>query len=259
MAGRVDGKVALITGAARGIGRGCAELLAREGATVIVADVLDELGKETAAAIGGPAAYMHLDVTSEENWAETVGAVKAAHGRLDILVNNAGIVTTGLIVDTPLEEWRRITAVNFDGVFLGVKHSLPLMRAGGGGSIVNMSSNAAIHPVEWVPAYSAVKAAIVNFTQSTALQCGTAQDGVRSNAVLPGMVKTDLASPESRRDVDERAKAVVPLQRVGQPIDVAQAVLWLASDDSSYVTGLALVVDGGLSLRFPLVRPKWAD
>jgi NAD(P)-dependent dehydrogenase (short-subunit alcohol dehydrogenase family) len=259
MSERVGGKVALVTGAARGIGLATAQLLCREGATVYIGDLLDEQGEAEAAALrdgGGRAHYVHLDVSDPGAWERVIEQIRRDEQRLDVLVNNAGIVTPLTSISAmSLDDWRKISAVNYDGVFLGMKTALPLMRSSGGGSIVNMASTAGYLPVEWTPAYSATKAAVINLTKSVALQCGSAQDGVRVNAVLPGIIDTPIITPERKADIADRARRVVPLKRQGQPIDIAQGVLWLASDDSSYVTGISLVIDGGLSSRFPIIPP----
>lgn len=260
MVGRLNGKVALITGAARGIGLASAQLLAEEGAAVFLADLLDDQGAEEAAAIaakGGQAQYLRLDVTQPASWDAVVATIRNQAGRLDVLVNNAGVVSASTsIAGMDLEEWRRVSAVNYDGVFLGMKAAIPLMRASGeGGSIINIASTAGLLPVEWAPAYSATKAAVINLTQAIAQQSGSAEDGIRANSILPGIIETPIITPERKADIAERAKIVVPMKRNGQPIDIARGVLWLASDESSYVTGISLIIDGGLSSRFPLIAP----
>jgi len=262
MAGRVEGKVALITGGASGIGRGCAERLATEGALAIVTDVQDEKGAETVAAIikaGGKAEYFHHDVTDEAAWASVIAQVKASFARLDVLVNNAGIGIGGSILDMTLEDWRRQTAVNLDGVFLGVKHSLPLMRASGdGGSIINMSSVAGLKGSAMLAGYCATKGGVRLFTKAVAMECATAKDGVRVNSVHPGLIETPIwltvgqaVNPLSNAppDLDAMSALAVPLGVKGWPEDIANGVLWLSSDESRYVTGQELVIDGGLTVR----------
>ncbi len=196
MGGRVQGKVALVTGGASGIGRGCAETLAAEGAVAVVADVQDDKGAEVVAAIlkaGGKAEYIRHDVTDEAAWADVMGQVKARHGRLDILVNNAGIGVGGSVLDMTLADWRRQTAVNLDGVFLGVKHAIPLMRASGdGGSIVNMSSVAGLKGAPNLAGYCATKGGVRLFTKAVALECAAARDGIRVNSVHPGIIETPI-------------------------------------------------------------------
>jgi NAD(P)-dependent dehydrogenase (short-subunit alcohol dehydrogenase family) len=257
--GRVDGKVALVTGGASGIGRGCVEALAREGARVVIADIQDQLGKEVAAEVND-ASYMHLDVTSESEWAAVCEGIDRKFERLDILVNNAGIgVACQSITTMPLADFKRQQAVNVEGVFLGMKHALPVMRkAGHGGSIINMSSVAGLKGSPILAGYCATKGAVRLLTKAVALECANFKDGVRINSVHPGIIETPIwlgiagtMSPGSNVpiDLDERAAAFVPLGVKGYPADIANAVLWLASEESRYVTGAELVVDGGLSVR----------
>jgi NAD(P)-dependent dehydrogenase (short-subunit alcohol dehydrogenase family) len=262
MAGRVAGKVALVTGGASGIGRGCAEVLAAEGATVVLTDLQDTRGAETVAAIdaaGGRAEYLHHDVTDEAAWADVIAQLKARHGRLDILVNNAGIAISGSVVEMSLADWRRQTAVNLDGVFLGVKHSIPLMRASGdGGSIINMSSVAGLKGSAILGGYCATKGGVRLFTKAVAMECANAKDGIRVNSVHPGIIETpiwmsilnpDTPGANAPPDLDAMSTMAVPLGVKGLPLDIANGVLWLASDESRYVTGAELVIDGGLSVR----------
>ena len=259
MTGRVGGKIAIVTGAASGIGRGCALRLAEEGAVVFVTDIQDEMGAQTVAHIhqaGGHAEYLHHDVTSEEAWVETVDTVRLRHGKLDVLVNNAGIGISGSIVEMSLADWQRQQAINLDGVFLGVKHCIPFMRDSGGGSIINMSSVAGLRGSGNLAGYNATKGGVRLFTKGVALEC--AQEGwlVRVNSVHPGVIDTPIwakVNPESfgagenAVDVDVMAAQAVPSGVAGQPLDIANGVLFLASDESSYITGTELVIDGGLS------------
>ena len=261
MAGRVSGKVALVTGGASGIGRGCAEKLASEGATVVITDIQDHLGEEVVAGIqkaGGKAEYLRHDVTSEDAWIDVVGQVKARHGRLDILVNNAGIGLGGSVLDMTLADWRRQIAVNLDGVFLGTKHSIPLMRDGKGGSIINMSSVAGLKGAPTLAGYCATKGGVRLFTKAVAMECANARDGIRVNSVHPGIIETPiwnsvlgLGDPGTNAppDLDAMSAMAVPLGVKGVPDDIANGVLWLASDESRYVTGMEMVIDGGLSVR----------
>jgi len=260
MAGRVSGKVALVTGGASGIGRGAAEKLASEGATVVITDIQDHLGEEVAAGIkksGGKAEYIHHDVTTEDAWVDVVGQVKAHHGRLDILVNNAGIGIGGSVLDMTLEAWRKQTAVNLDGVFLGTKHSIPLMRQGGGGSIVNISSVAGLKGAPTLAGYCATKGGVRLFTKAVAMECANAKDGIRVNSVHPGIIETPIwvtvmggePGANAPPDLDAMSELAVPLGVKGVPEDIANGILWLASDESRYVTGAELVIDGGLSVR----------
>ncbi len=261
---KLTGKVALITGAASGIGRATAELFAKEEARVVLTDVQDSLGEETAAAIrknGGNAAYRHQDVADEETWKRTIDAIRAEFGRLDVLVNNAGIAIAGPITELSLADWRRQQAINLEGVFLGIKYGLPLLRASGGGAIVNVSSTAGIGGSGNLVSYAATKAGVRALTKSVALQCAALKDGVRVNAVLPGVVGTPIYStfegPAQRdangnlplaRDPDALAKNFVPLGIKGTPEDIAGGILYLASDEAKYVTGIDLIIDGGLVL-----------
>ena len=266
MAGRVEGKVALITGGASGIGRGCAERLAEEGCTVVITDLQDAKGAEVVEAIqakGGKAEYHHHDVTSEPAWIEVAAAIKARHGRLDILVNNAGIGISASVLDMALADFQRQTAINVDGVFLGVKHSIPVMRlSGDGGSIINMSSVAGLKGSAILAGYCATKGAVRLFTKSVAMECANAKDGIRCNSVHPGIIETpiwdtivgtgepgDNARASRPATLDAMSEAAVPLGVKGYPLDIANGVLWLASDESRYVTGAELVIDGGLSVR----------
>jgi NAD(P)-dependent dehydrogenase (short-subunit alcohol dehydrogenase family) len=259
--GRVAGKVALVTGGASGIGRGCAELLAKEGATVVLTDLQDDKGQALAAEItaaGGKARYLHQDTTSEEGWVTVVADIERTEGRLDILVNNAGIAITAMsITAMSLDDWRKQQAVNVEGVFLGIKHSLPLMRkAGNGGSIINMSSVAGLKGSPTLAGYCATKGAVRLFTKSIAMECANAKDGVRVNSVHPGIIETPIweaiiptGGANTPPDLDAMSTMAVPLGVKGVPLDIANGVLWLASDESRYVTGLEMVIDGGLSIR----------
>jgi NAD(P)-dependent dehydrogenase (short-subunit alcohol dehydrogenase family) len=258
MAGRVADKVALVTGGASGIGRGCAERLAEEGAVVVLTDLQDPKGAEVVAGIaakGGKAEYLHHDVTDEAAWESVVGDIKKRHGRLDILVNNAGIGLAGSVLEMTLETWRKQTAVNLDGVFLGVKHSIPLMRLSGGGSIINMSSVAGLKGAPNLAGYCATKGGVRLFTKSVAMECANAKDGIRVNSVHPGIIETPIwitVAPTGSNeppDLDAISTMAVPLGVKGVPEDIANGVLWLASDESRYVTGAELVIDGGLSVR----------
>lgn len=257
---RVEGKVALVTGGASGIGRGCAEALAREGAIVVLTDVQDAKGAEVAGEIvaaGGKATFVHQDTTREDEWTAIVADIERTHKRLDILVNNAGIaVPSPSITVVTLEDWRKQQAVNVEGVFLGIKHALQAMRrAKNGGSIINMSSVAGLKASPGLASYSASKAAVRYLTKAVALECGNAKDGVRVNSVHPGIIETAIWGAIIRLpgneppDLDAVSSTAVPLGVKGVPADIANAVVWLASEESSYVTGAEIVVDGGLSIR----------
>src|SRR5437016_9572267 len=247
--GKLDGKVALISGGARGQGAADLATFAREGAKVVFGDILDAEGKKVEAAIraaGGDAAYVHLDVTSETDWQNAVKLATGRHGRLDVLVNNAAIVIPRVAIeDRTAAEWDRVMAVNAKGVFLGTKAAIPAMRQAGGGSIVNISSVAGIgQSLHQEPAYAASKGAIRIFTKVTASQ--HAKDRIRCNSVHPGPVDTEMFNSAFRdRDPMEKRLQRVPLGRMGTVEEIVTAVLYLASDDSSYMTGSELVIDGG--------------
>jgi len=244
---RLKDKVALITGGAHGMGESMARLFAREGAKVVIGDVLEREGAEVAASIraaGGDALFVRLDVSEEVQWAEAVRATVARHGRLDILINNAGI--SGAVPDrTSVEYYDRLMAVNARGTFLGMMAAVPQMQKTGGGAIVNLSSISGFIGQEFVHmGYNAAKGAIRLLTKSAAVQYAKA--GIRVNSVHPGMLppmRTSVTSadPATR----ERIIASVPMGRSGRPEEVAYAVLFLASDEASYITGTELVVDGG--------------
>jgi len=259
----VEGKIACITGAASGLGRAAALALAREGAAVVATDLQADKGADLAGEIeaaGGRAMFLPHDVTSENAWEGVIGEIRSRFGRLDVLVNNAGIGLSAPVVEMSLEAWRRQMAVNVDGVFLGVKHALPLMREGGGGSIINVSSIAGIKASPNVSGYCASKGAVRLFTKSVALECAAAKDGVRVNSLHPGIVETPIwdsligtsedgsnARPRGAT-LDALTARAVPLGRAGLPEEIAAGVVWLASDESRYVTGAELVIDGGRSI-----------
>jgi NAD(P)-dependent dehydrogenase (short-subunit alcohol dehydrogenase family) len=259
MMGQVLGKVALVTGAASGIGAACAATLGREGAKVVVTDVDEARARQTVAQIernGGDAIYLHQDVTDESRWPEIVNETEKRFGRLDVLVSNAGIaIGCPSIVDMTLEEWRRQTAINLDAVFLSVKHCIPAMRRSGGGSIIMMSSVAGLRGSAFLAGYCATKGGVRLFAKAIAMECAQAGDGIRVNSVHPGIINTPIwskipnhgqAGHNSPMQVDELAKAGAPLGRAGEAQDIANGVLFLASDASSYVTGTELVIDGGI-------------
>jgi NAD(P)-dependent dehydrogenase (short-subunit alcohol dehydrogenase family) len=270
MAGQVAGKVALVTGGASGIGEAVSELLAREGASVAVTDIDDLRGPELVARIkkaGDEAAFWHHDVTSEERWIEVVAEVVARYGRLDILVSNAGIgIGVPSITMMTLEDWRRQTAINLDGVFLSVKHCLPAMRKGRrGGSVIMMSSLAGLRGGQSLAGYCATKGGVRLFAKAIAMECASFGDGVRVNSVHPGIIDTPIwgkiptsASGHGQNapiDPEERARLATPFGRAGHAIEIAQGVLYLASDASSYVTGTELVIDGGMNAGGVLRQP----
>ena len=249
---RLKGKVALITGGARGQGAAEARLFAKEGARVVIADILDDAGAKVAAEIGesgGDAAYVHLDVTSEDEWREAVAETVARYGRLDVLVNNAGIWRGGTVEETSVEEWDLIMDVNARGVFLGTKVAIAEMRKAGGGSIINISSTAGLVGSPRSTAYTASKGAVRLLTKATAVQYG--KEGIRANSIHPGPIDTDMAAqiwPDEKRRASSAATRTV-IGRMGTPEDIAYGALYLASDESSFVTGSELVIDGGITAQ----------
>ena len=246
--GRLDNKVALISGGSRGQGAVEAKLFAQEGAKVVFGDILDAEGKRVEREIVGmgcEAIYVHLDVTREEDWMRAVTLAEIKFGKLDILVNNAGVsIGKRGIEDTTVEDWDHIMDVNVKGVFLGTKRVIPAMRRAGGGSIVNISSTAGIVAIGRSAAYNATKGAVRVFTKATAIQ--HANDKIRCNSVHPGPIDTPFLQDLIDNPVllQDRLRRV-PLGRIGTPEDVAYGVLYLASDEASYVTGSELVIDGG--------------
>jgi NAD(P)-dependent dehydrogenase (short-subunit alcohol dehydrogenase family) len=261
MTGQVQGKVALVTGGASGIGAAVAERLAREGASVAVTDIDDLRGPEIVAGIkkaGHEAIFLHQDVTSEPRWVEVVADVEKRFGRLDVLVSNAGIgIAVPSITEMSLADWRRQTAINLDGVFLSVKHCLPLMRRTGGGSIIMMSSLAGLRGAAGLSGYCATKGGVRLFAKAIAMECASVGDGIRVNSVHPGIIDTPIwgkipteatgRAQNAPIDPEERAKLATPLGRTGHAAEIASGVLYLASDASSYVTGTELVIDGGMN------------
>ena len=252
--GRLDGKVAVITGGASGIGEASVRLFVEEGAEVVVADVQDERGGNLASELG--AEYVHADVTREEDVEAVVSHAVDVYGRLDCMFNNAGIAgAVGPIESVTVEAFNQTVAVLLRGVFLGVKHAAPVMRAQGGGSIINTASVAAIRTGYGNHIYSAAKAGVVQFTRSVAMELG--EDNVRVNCILPGFIPTPMIAhargvpigeaDAKLEDITESFREAQPLRRPGHPDDIAKAALWLASDESSFVNGHALAVDGGVS------------
>jgi 3alpha(or 20beta)-hydroxysteroid dehydrogenase len=239
---RLDNKVVLITGGARGQGAAEAELFAAEGATVYISDVLDDVGEATADRLGDAVTYLHHDVTSESDWAAVVTAVSEAQGRVDVLVNNAGVFQIAGALDTALDDWNRIIAINQTGVFLGIREAGRAMRDHGSGSIVNISSVAGMVGVGAAHAYAASKWAVRGMTKSAAQEL--TPHGVRVDSVHPGYIDTDMLQAVST-DGDRMAQRV-PIGRLASADDVAKLVLFLASDESSYCSGHEYVIDGAL-------------
>ncbi len=257
---RLTDKVALVTGAASGIGQACAVALAREGARVLACDV-DEAGLEETVGLADNIAGQRLDVTQAAEWAAAVAAVEARFGALHVLVNNAGLCISARVMDTTLETWRRQNAVNLDGVFLGVRAALPLMERSGGGAIVNISSVAGLKGIAGLSGYCASKGGVRLFTKAVALECAAAGNGVRVNSIHPGAIETpiwvkmqhDGALPAGSNTVAEEMEATragaaraTPLGFPGAPNDIAEGVVYLASDAARFVTGAELVIDGGV-------------
>jgi NAD(P)-dependent dehydrogenase (short-subunit alcohol dehydrogenase family) len=257
--GRVCGKVALVTGAASGIGRATALLLAREGARVVVTD-LDGAGAARVAAevtaARGQAHALALDVKAEQDWQKAVGQVLGMWGKLDVAVNNAGLAAARPLCETSLSEWRRVLAVNLDGVFLGTKYAVLAMRQGQGGSIVNVASASGVRASAGAAAYCASKAGVRMFSRAVALECAQRGDRIRVNTVLPAGVRTALwermdfwpglvAEKGGPEGAWQALAQSTPLGRFAEPDEIAQGILYLASDQSSYMTGAELVLDGG--------------
>ncbi len=240
--GRLDGKVALITGGARGQGAAEAALFVNEGATVYITDVLDELAEETSARLGDQVTALRHDVTSESEWEGVVAGIVEAQGQLDILVNNAGIFRVKGLFDTSLDDWEQMIAINQTGVFLGLRTAGEVMRERGQGSIINISSIAGLSGAGLAHAYAATKWAVRGMTKSAAQEL--APDGVRVNSVHPGIIETDMLTEFGQ--VLPSVKERIPMGRTGTADDVANLVLFLASDESAYCSGHEFVVDGAM-------------
>lgn len=247
--GKLDGKVALITGAARGQGEAEARLFVEEGAKVMLADVLDGEGAVVAKELGSAAQYVHLDVTDEDQWKAAVELTTSAFGRLDVLVNNAGILKFSPITTTSLADYRAVIEVNQVGVFLGMRAAIPAMAANHSGSIVNISSIDGMVGMGGGVAYVASKFAVRGMTKTAALEVG--QLGIRVNSIHPGGVDTPMIRPEGTplvdMDLDAMMGKQVPLGRIAQPIEIAQLAAFLGSEESSYCSGSEFVIDGGMT------------
>jgi len=265
---RLDGKVALITGAARGIGGATARLMAEAGAKVAVADVLDERGRETVQAIegtGAEALYLHLDVTSEDSWQAATQTITGRFGKLDILVNNAGLFLGKDLESVSLAEWERLSAVNLTGVFLGTKLCAPVLREAAqaslhGSAIVNLASTAGLVGSTQDPLYSMTKGGVTLFTKSAALEFARKGYRIRVNSIHPGTIDTDMgdqvlatrARNLGTNDIDAARRQVIdrlPIGRMGTAEDIAKGIVFLASDDAAFMTGSGLVVDGGITAQ----------
>ncbi len=255
---RLDGKVAFLSGAARGIGGATAKLMAQAGAKVAIGDILDEPGRKLAKEIG--ALYVHLDVTSEASWAEAMDATIRAYGRLDVLVNNAGVFVGKGVEDVSIDEWNKLVAVNLTGVLLGTRAALPNLKKSGNAAIVNLASVAGLVGSQLDPLYSLTKGGVTLFTKSTALEFGRKGYKIRVNSIHPGVIDTDMgqqtfvmrarAIGTNDTEVTRKAStAMHPIGRLGVADDIAKGIVFLASDDSAFMTGSGLVVDGGYTAQ----------
>ncbi len=254
--GRVDGKIALVTGGANGIGQAVCRRFIEEGATVVIADVKADAGKALAAELGAKAEFVSLDVRDEDAWRTVVDGILARHGRLDILVNNAGILATTQhqsIDDVGLDEWDAVQSVNAKGVFLGCRAGVKAMKAGGGGSIINLSSIAGIIGTPQIVAYGASKGAVRQMTKSVAIDCARKGYRIRCNSVHPGLIDTNMGAEsmgmgggDPAENLKKRVSAT-PMGERGEPLDIANGILFLASDEAKHMTGAELVIDGGLT------------
>jgi NAD(P)-dependent dehydrogenase (short-subunit alcohol dehydrogenase family) len=262
----LDGKVALISGAARGIGGEAAKLMAQAGAKLVVADVLDDAGQQTVEAIrtaGGQADYIHLDVTREDEWSAAIDLATGRFGKLDILVNNAGVFIGKSIEEISLDEWNRLVAVNMTGVFLGTKLAAPALREAAkssehGSAIVNLASIAGLVGSQLDPLYSMTKGGVTLFTKSAALEFGRKGYRIRVNSIHPGVIQTEMGEQtfiaRARRTgsndpapVRQQVSDSIPWGRLGVALDIAKGIVFLASDDAAYMNGAGLVVDGGFT------------
>jgi 3(or 17)beta-hydroxysteroid dehydrogenase len=262
---RLDGKVALISGAARGIGAETAKLMVEAGAKVAIGDVLDERGRETARALGADALYLRLDVTREDDWNAAIAATVTKWGGLDILVNNAGMFLGKGLEEASLDEWHRLVSINLTGVFLGTKLAIPALRERAatsehGSAIVNLASVAGLVGSQLDPLYSLTKGGVTLFTKSSALEFARKGYRIRVNSIHPGVIQTDMgeqtfaarARSHGSNDVEAArrvALATHPIGRLGVPNDIAKGIVFLASDDAGFMTGAGLVVDGGLTAQ----------
>jgi len=253
--GRLAGKVVIVTGALGGIGRADAALFAREGARLVLTDITEKGAEELLAALGTEAVFLQHDVASEEDWAKVVATAEERFGRVDGLVNNAGLMVLGNVVQTSLVEWRRVMSVNLDGVFLGCRAALPAMERSGGGSIVNISSIAAMHGMPYVAAYCASKGGVRSLTKAVAVQCRQSKNGVRCNSVHPDGVKTPMVvkvatgqDSATRAEIEALAGGS---DRFCEPEDIAATVLFLLSDDSRYLNGAEIMVDNAAVVTGP--------
>ncbi|MEX0941996.1 MAG: glucose 1-dehydrogenase [Pseudomonadales bacterium] len=256
--GQVEGKVALVTGAAMGIGRACAERLAAEGATVVITDIADDAGKRVAGHIntsGGKALFLHHDVTSEQQWQSVLSSLIAQCQRLDILVNNAGIAIAKPITEMSLADFQLQNRINLDGVFLGLKHCIPIIAKQGGGSIINLSSVAGLKAAPGLSAYAMTKGGVRLLSKSVAKECANSGNNIRVNSIHPGIIETAIwdkmglvvESGANQTDIAAIAANSVPGGKLGKPSDIANGVVFLASEASAYINGSELVIDHAFS------------
>lgn len=254
--GRVTGKVAIVTGASLGLGRAAATMLAREGARVVLTDLRREEGADLADQLvssGGEAIFLPHDVSSEDDWKRVVASAVNRFGGLDVLVNNAGVALSANVEDTTLEQWRRLMSINLDGVFLGLKYAIAAMK-NRGGSIINLSSIEGIVGDPNLAAYNASKGGVRLLTKSAALSCAKAGYRIRVNSIHPGYIDTPMVTAFAEAQPDPRATreaiaALHPLGHIGEPDDIAYGVIYLASEESKFVTGAELVIDGGYTAQ----------
>lgn len=248
--GRLDDKVALVTGAAKGLGEADARLFVAEGARVIIADV-DPLGEALAEELGSQATFMHLDVTSEDNWKQVAKDIQNQFGSLHVLVNNAGIAEVGDILSTTLDTWRKVNAVSAEGTFLGCQNCIPIMIQSGGGSIINMASIASLQGEHYVTAYCAAKGAVESLTRAIAVWCAQSKNNIRCNSIHPSGIATPMVASMAGKMA---ASTMTPIDqggargsKIGEPNDIAYMALYLASDESKFVNGSAMRVDNSMS------------
>ena len=249
MVDRVKNKIALVTGAAQGLGKTMSELLIQEGAQVILTDINEDLLEKTATELDAP--FKVLDVTEPEAWQNVIAEIEKDYGKLHVLINNAGIGGGGDVEQTNIDSWHKVHSVNLDSVFLGCKYALPLMRDSGNGSIINISSMSGIVASHNMSAYNSSKAAVRHLSKSVALHCAKSTNTVRCNSIHPVFTRTAMvqsmidSAPD--RNIEEKLVKQIPLRKLAEPIDIANAALFLASDESSFITGTELIIDGGLS------------